>query len=191
MGYHLTGNDKDAQTHLEAALNGISEDEPNPLAYRTRTAMAEILLAANDMAGAGKQLDQVLTTDNPGYFPARIMQARVVLKFGDADKALTLLEAVKKEVDSPEVNLLIVEAACTSTKNANAKQKAEAIEFLKKDKDKLGPAEEVGRVAAICDPKLPAELGVPVPAGTPGAAPAPVKAPPKAPPKRGRGGRRR
>jgi tetratricopeptide (TPR) repeat protein len=183
IGYHLTGNDKDAQPHLEQALNGISEDEPNPLAYRTRTAMAEILLAANDIAGAGKQLDEVLTKDNPGYFPTRIMQARVVLKTNQPDRALTLLDPINKEVDSPEVDLMIIEAACASTKTT-AKQKDEAKAALPALKDKVAP-EELGRVAFICDPKLPETLGVPAPGAAVPAAP--VKAPP---PKR-KSGRRR
>jgi predicted Zn-dependent protease len=179
LGYHLTGSDKDAQPHLEQALNGITEDEPNPLAYRTRTAMAEILLAANDIAGAGKQLDTVLTQDNPGYFPTRIMQARVVLKTNQPDRALTLLAPINKEVDSPEVKLMMIEAACASQRST-AKQKDEAKAALPGLKDKVTP-EELGRVAFICDPKLPETLGVPVPGAV---APAPVKAPP---PKRGRG----
>src|SRR6185503_15065411 len=55
MGHHLTGNDKEAQPQLEQAINEIKEEEPNPLAYRTRTALAEILLAGGDIVNAGKQ----------------------------------------------------------------------------------------------------------------------------------------
>jgi hypothetical protein len=114
------------------------------------------------------------------------MQARVVLKFGDPDRALLLLDPIKKELDSPEVNLLVIEAACAA-KKTTPKQKAEATAAVETLKDKITPLEELGRVAAICDPKLPEQLGLPVPGG------AVVKAPPpKAPPpKRGRGGRRR
>jgi tetratricopeptide (TPR) repeat protein len=188
MGYHLTGNDTDAKTQLEQAITDINDESPNPLAYRTRTALAEIYLAAGDIQNAGKQLDEVLTKDNPGYFPTRIMQAKVVLKNNDPDRALNLLAPIKAEVDSPQVNILLIEATCAS-KKATDKQKEEAKAYLPQLKDKITPAEELGRVAAICDPKLPEELGLPVPAVDAASAPAPV-APPKRAKPRGRGRRR-
>jgi hypothetical protein len=102
------------------------------------------------------------------------------LKTNQPDRALTLLDPINKEVNSPEVDLMIIEAACASAKTT-PKQKDEAKAALPALKDKITPPEELGRVAFICDPKLPEALGVPVPGAV---APAPVKAPP---PKRGRG----
>ncbi len=187
MGYHLTGNDAEAKVALETALTDITEESPNPLSYRTRTALAEILLAANDVAGAGKLLDEVLTKDNPGYFPTRIMQAKAVLKINDPDRALNLLAAIKDEVDSPNVDILVIESICAS-KKTTAKQKDEAKAAVAGLKDKISPPEELGRVAAICDPKLPESLGLPVPA-VDGAAPTPTV--PTKPTKPVRGGRGR
>jgi tetratricopeptide (TPR) repeat protein len=184
VALHAVGNDADARTHLQAALSDITEDEPNPLAYRTRTTLAEILVAAGEIEAAGKQLDEVLTKDNPGYFPTRIMQAKVVLRTNQPDRALTLLVPIKKEVDLPEVDLMMIEAACSSTK-VSAKQKDEAKKALPALKDKITPVDELVRVAALCDPKLPAALGLA------GAAPAPAKAVKQPPPKKVRGGGRR
>ncbi|HUS27523.1 MAG TPA: tetratricopeptide repeat protein [Kofleriaceae bacterium] len=169
MGYHLSGNDKDAQTQLQQAITEVTEDEPNPFLYRTRTALAEIALAAGDIKVAGDQLDEALKT-NSGYLPTRIMQARVVLRNNDPDRALNLLTAVMSETQSPEVSLLQVEAICAS-KATTAKQKDQAKDVVGKLKEFNLPPEELSRVAAVCDPKLPEQLGLPAP----GAAPAPDK----------------
>ncbi|HET9992585.1 MAG TPA: hypothetical protein VFQ65_28825, partial [Kofleriaceae bacterium] len=170
MAYYQIGDMKNAQPALEQALADISDEEPNPLSYRTRTALADILLSNNDSAGAKKQLDQALdtTTGNSGYFPARAMQAKVVLKDGDADKALDLLGPLTKEdgAMTPQSELTLAEALCThKTPAPTAKDKADAEQILTDIKDKIQPPSEVGRVAATCDPKLPEKLGVPVPTG--------------------------
>ncbi len=176
MAYYQMGDLKNAQTQLELAVAELSDEEPNPLAYRTRTALADILLSNNDAAGASKQLEQALdpATGNHGYLPARAMQAKVMLKNGDADHALELLEPLTKEdgAMTPASQLTLAEALC-SHKSASAKDKSDAEGILTDLKDKVQPPTEVGRVAAICDPKLPEKLGVPVPAAD-GAAPKPV-----------------
>ena len=174
MAYFAVGDSKDAQPQLEQAVaEPTSDDTPNPLAYRTRTTLAEILLAAGDLPGAGTQLDKALTL-NSGYYPARALQARIVLKNNEPDRALTLLEPLIKESGAvtPQVQLTLAEALCTH-KGATARDKSDAEAQLTQIKDKV-PPEEIGRVAVQCDPKLPEKLGVPVPpeAGKPGA-PAP------------------
>lgn len=159
MGYFLTGNLKDAQTQLEQAITDVNEEAPNPLSYRTRTALAEILLANGDIPGAGKQLDQALAT-NSGYFPTRVIQARVVLRNNEPDRAIDLLTAVIKELEKipPDITLMQIEAACASKKTTN-KQKDEAKAAVPGLKGQVAD-EELGRVAAVCDPKLAAELGL-------------------------------
>ncbi|MEO6772150.1 MAG: tetratricopeptide repeat protein [Kofleriaceae bacterium] len=177
MAYYQIGDMKDAQPALEQALAEITDEEPNPLSYRTRTALADILLANGDSAGAKKQLDQALDTKtgNSGYFPARAMQAKVLLKDGDADKALDLLGPLTKEdgAMTAQSELTLAEALCThKTPAPTTKDKADAEQILVDIKDKIQPPSEVGRVAATCDPKLPEKLGVPLPAGAPGPKPA-------------------
>ncbi len=179
-----TGNVKDAQVQLEQAIAQISESEPNPVAYRTRTALAELLLGANDIPGAGNQLDEALTA-NSGYFPTLGLQAKVVLRNGDPDRALDLLNPIFQETAAitPSLKLTLAEALIVS-KKSSAKQKVQAKELLLEVKD-TQPAAEVSRVAALLDPKLPKEMGLPEGADE-AVAPKlekPIKAPPK---KRGR-----
>ena len=183
-----TGDAKGAQGQLEQAISDISETSPNPLAYRTHTALAELLLDANDIAGAGKQLDEALKV-NSGYFPTLGLQARIVLRNNEPDRALDLLNPIFNEAAAvtPMLQLTKIEATILS-KKTTAKEKEAAKAALPTLKGKIEPESELSRVAALIDPKLPKELGLaePVPQGAPGTPPAeaPIKAPPK---KRGRG----
>jgi tetratricopeptide (TPR) repeat protein len=171
MAHYTNGNLKEAQAQLEQAIAEISEEAPNPLVYRTRTALAEILLANGDIAGAGKQLDEALKS-NSGYFPTRALQAKVVLRFGQPDRALDMLKPVFDEVGvvPPAWKLLYAEALGTR-KNATAKDKDAAVEVMKDLKDKV-PTADLSRAAAAIDPKLPKELGVPEPVSPETAKPA-------------------
>ncbi|HEU4613780.1 MAG TPA: tetratricopeptide repeat protein [Kofleriaceae bacterium] len=157
MGLFSIGKLAEAQAQLEQAVADLGEEQPNPLQYRTRTALAEIHLTNGNIPEAGKQLDAALAV-NSGYFPTRVLQAKVVLRNGDPDRALNLLTPIRKELVSPEIDLLTIEAGCSS-KKTTAKQKDEAKEALVGLKGKVADA-ELGRVAAICDPDLPKELGV-------------------------------
>jgi predicted Zn-dependent protease len=180
MAYLAIGNPKEAQSQLEQALADLNDESPNPLAYRTRTALAQILLANNDLENAHKQLQQALDA-NPGYYPTRALEAKVVLRAGDAKQALELLRPLFKENGgiTPEVQLTLAEAICTF-KDARDEDKADARAQLEQIKDKIQPREEVGRVAALCDPKLPEALGVPVPSGGAAKGPASTVRRPKA-----------
>jgi len=182
IALYKTGNAKDAQPQLEQAVADLTDDAPNPLAYRTYTALAEILDANNDLAGAGKHLDSALKI-NAGYFPTRALQAKLVLKNQEPDRALSLLDPLLKESCgvTPQVQLTFAEALATH-KGVTAKEKEAAAGILEQIKDKIQPPSEVGRVAALIDPKLPEHLGVPVPApeGSPKAPTPPVR-------KKGRG----
>ncbi len=179
-----TGDAKGAQAQLEQALTDVNENSPNPLKYRTHTALAELLLDANDIAGAGKQLDEALKA-NSGYFPTLGLQARIVLRNNEPDRALDLLGPIFEEsaAVTPQLELTLAEALITH-KGSTAKQKEQAKALLIKVKDHV-PGPEVSRVAALLDPKLPKELGLPEPGSA--TAPAPAEAPIKAPKKRGRG----
>jgi predicted Zn-dependent protease len=164
MAHHMNRNTKDAQTQLEQAISEITDESPNPLVYRTRTALAEILLDSGDILGAGKQLDEALK-ENSGYFPTRALQAKVVLRNGEPDRALDMLKPVLEEIGTvpPSLRLLYAEAIGTK-KSATAKDKEKAAEILTEIKDQVS-ADELSRAAAAIDPKLPKELGIPEPAG--------------------------
>jgi tetratricopeptide (TPR) repeat protein len=173
IAHDTIGNKKDAQTQLEQAIAEITDESPNPLVYRTRTALAAILLDNGDIAGAGKQLDEALKV-NSGYFPTRALQAKVVLRHGEPDRALEMLKPVFEEIGTvpPALRLLYAEALGTK-KNATAKDKDSAIEVLKAIKDDVPPA-ELSRAAAAIDPKLPKALGVPEPTAPEAAPKAPA-----------------
>jgi tetratricopeptide (TPR) repeat protein len=174
MGYFSRGDMKNAQPAFELAIKDLGEDAPNPLQYRTRTALAEIHLAAGNIAEAGKQLDEALIKVNSGYFPTRVMQAKVVLRNNDPDRALNLLLPIRKELTTPEIDLLTIEAGCAS-KKTSTKEKDEAKNQLGKMKDAPGiNVAELARVAAVCDPDLPKQLGLPE-AGKASEAPKPPK----------------
>ncbi|HSR96006.1 MAG TPA: tetratricopeptide repeat protein [Kofleriaceae bacterium] len=162
IAHKTNGNLKEAQTQLEQATQDISDESPNPLVYRTRTALAEILLDNGDIAGAGKQLDEALKV-NSGYFPTRALQAKVVLRNGEPERALDMLKPVFDEIGvvPPALRLLYAEARGTQ-KKATAADKESAVAVLKDIRDQV-PAPELSRVAAAIDPKLPRELGLPEP----------------------------
>jgi tetratricopeptide (TPR) repeat protein len=164
MAHKTNGNLKEAQTQLEQAIAEISEESPNPLVYRTRTALAEIFLENGVIAKAGEQLDEALKV-NSGYFPTRALQAKVVLRNGEPDRALEMLKPVFDELGTvpPPLRLLYAEARGTR-RNATAADKDSAIAVLKDIRDQV-PTAELSRVAAAIDPKLPRELGLPEPPG--------------------------
>jgi tetratricopeptide (TPR) repeat protein len=185
--YFTLGDMVNAKEHLGLAVKDIGREncenpdktcEPNPFEYRTRTSLAEIALAEKDIATAGKTLDQALDV-NSGYFPTLALQAKIVLRNSEPDKALDLLAPIMKEsaAVTPAVQLTLAEALILHKKNVTPKDKEQAKEILKAMKDRPGVApEEIGRIAALIDPKLPDELGVPAP-GPPGTPPKPPKRP--------------
>jgi predicted Zn-dependent protease len=158
MALYANGNLKDAQTQLQQAIAEITDDSPNPLVYRTRTTLAEILLENGDVDGARKQLDEALKV-NSGYFPTRALKAKVALRTGKPDEALDLLKPIFDEIKTvpPAWQLLYAEASATR-KNATAKDKV--------------PVADLSRAAAAIDPKLPKELGIPEPTAPDAAKPA-------------------
>lgn len=162
MAHHTNGNLKDAQAQLELAVADVSDEAPNPLIYRSRTLLADIALQNGDLVAAGKQLDEALKV-NSGYFPALALQAKVVLRHGEPDRALQLLRPVFDELGTAPPSLRLILAEATGTKkNATAADKESAAGVLRDIKDQV-PQAELSKAAAAIDPKLPKELGIPEP----------------------------
>ncbi len=174
----LAANNKEwlaeAKQQLTLSLKDISDEAPHPMAYRSHTVLAELLIAENDLDGAGKQLDDGLKL-NSGYFPARAASAQLKLRRGEAELALSLIEPMAKEAQAatPRIELIYVEAL-VSRKVVSPADKQLATEILTRIKDKIVPASEVSRVAALIDPKLPETLNLPPAEAIPGAAPLPT-----------------
>jgi len=177
VAWLAAGDAGKAKDPLTAAITDISETSPNPLAYRTRTALAEIAIAQNDLVEAGKQLDAALAA-NSGYLPARAMMARALVRNKDPEKAATFLEPVLAEpaAVTPSVQLTTAEILITK-KGSTAKDKAKAKELLValKDKQQSLPEGELARVAAMIDDDLAKELGLDEPAGAEAPPPPPTK----------------
>ncbi len=68
----------DAKKRLEQAVTDVSDEAPNPVAYRTHTLLAEIELGAGNLDAATTQIEAA-TKANSGYLPALALRARLVL----------------------------------------------------------------------------------------------------------------
>ncbi len=187
----LTGDAKEARRRLEQALDNVSEDEPNPLAYRTRVALATIERSEGRLEPAFQQLTEALKI-NPGYSPARIELAKVAVARGDGDYAAEILKPVlgESELATPAVKLLWAEALArrsTESKKDKEKQamKAEAVTALQDAKAAGATPAELAVVAALIDPALAESMGLPAAEEDDAAKPTPKPKP------RGRGRRGR
>ena len=159
------GDTKEAKKQLLLALDGITPETPNPMAYRTHTALAEVLLGENDVDGAAKELEAA-TKANSGYLPALALRAKLVLVKGDPDKALELLAPILKEPDAATSSVEFTEAEALATKkDPTPDEKVNATDIITRLKAKDYSATELGRVAFMIDPALPATLELPLPPG--------------------------
>ena len=120
---------KDAFTK---ALADITDDAPNPVAYRSETGLAQLALEGGNIEDAAKHLDAALAL-NKKYFAARALQAKVVLKNGEGDRAVRFIDALDKDTNgatktNTDVQLVYAEALATQ-KGAKPedKDKAKAI----------------------------------------------------------------
>ena len=189
--WSLVGNLAMAEQGFEGALKEISPNEPNPIAYRTRVALANVELTiaagegpkqADDIKDKLDKADKLLDDAQKDlvaargkdavYAPIAAVRAKLVLRRGDPDKAADLLAAIKDP--TPDVQLAYAEAL--ATRKTPDRDKAAAI--VRDIKDKVVPALEVGRVARLIDAKLPADLGVPVAPDAPGPPGVPLAPPP-------------
>ena len=164
-----TGSNLDnAKKYLRRAIDEIKDEEPNPLVYRTYAALAEIALSENDSKVADEMVDKALAV-NPWYFPTRALQARSRLRNADPDGALAVLEPIFAEPAAITGPAMLTKAeALIVRKGATAKDKDAAKQLVVAAKDRPGlQAEDIRRVAALIDPKLPDDLGLPVLDGAP------------------------
>ncbi len=185
VAYLALGDLVNAKEHLGQAVKDISETSPNPFEYRTRTALAEIALREKDLEAANKIAQQSFEI-NGNYFPTRALLARILVRNKEPEKAMTTLTPILTEgggAITPQVQVTLAEILVVK-KDRTKPEEERAEKILTEMKGKPGiPDEEIGRVAALLDPKLPAKLGVPEPAAEPGK-PGDAEKPPKQPPRR-------
>ncbi len=183
----LTGDLKEARRRLEQALENVTPEEPAPLAYRTRVALASIERTEGNLDAATAQLEKALE-DNAGYLPARLGLAKVLVAKGDGDAAADMLVAVlaEKELVNWEVELTYAEAQAKRNRDGmkdkeKAQIKADATAALERARAAGAPPEQLARVAVVIDPALIEAMGLPEPLDPSGAA-----KPPARPRRRGR-----
>ncbi len=165
----LTGDLKEARRRLGQALENVTPEEPAPLAYRSRVALATIERTEGNLDAATEQLEKALE-DNPGYLPARLELAKVLVAKGDGDAAGDMLAAVmaEKELVTWQVELVYAEAlAKKSREGLKEKEKqqltAEATAALERAKAGGAPLDQVARVAVLVDEKLLEKMELPDP----------------------------
>ena len=148
-----------AKSNLEQAAT-LDETSPNPLLYRTHTALAELAVLEQDPARAGKHIDEALKL-NAGFFPTLMMRVRAVLLNNEPDRALTYIQQLtdKAAFATPSVQLVYAEVLARAKTPPKDKELAKSIIMKLKDAD-IDQA-EVARVAALIDPDLPEELELP------------------------------
>src|SRR5262249_14660994 len=113
VAHFVNGNTKEAQSQLEQAVADLSDEAPNPLAYRSYATLAEIRLAAGDLPGARKQAEAGNKL-NPGYFPGNGVLAKIMVRQGEPEHALEVLAPMVSELGEaklpPAIQLVRAEA---------------------------------------------------------------------------------
>ncbi len=149
-----------AKRELRRVVEETSVASPDPLGYRTHLLLAEIALSESDLDTANHEVDRALEI-HAGNVEMRVMQARILVRRGEFDRALGVLAPIRKQGPLPARAQLVVAEALVSRKDPTADQRAQATALVTGLVGKV-PAAELGRVAALVDPKLPRKLALPV-----------------------------
>ncbi len=174
MAEHALGEFGDARGNFKVAVENLDNaGAPNPVAERSLTWYADTLIEiardeavknhddATEALGTAKaSLDKAVAI-NAAYLPVQAIRAKLALYEGDAEAASKLLEPVIRELGTQYPAAQLVWAEVLVARRAADPAKAQQI--LDSIKDRILPAAMVGRVAAMIDPKLPEQLGVPGP----------------------------
>lgn len=167
--YVAIGDLASATRELRRVVEETSVDRPDPYAYRTHQLLAEVAIAQSDLALADAEIEAALKI-HPGNAYSRVVQAKIKLRANDPDGALETLAPLRKGSghgpgtiagELPPAAKLVVAEALVTRKDVTADQRAQAKALVTEVAGTLQPA-EVGRVAALIDPKLPAELALPI-----------------------------
>ncbi|WP_428261110.1 tetratricopeptide repeat protein [Haliangium sp.] len=153
------GQFDDARPRFQQSLDDISEERPNPVAYRAHTDLAGLELARGNVAEAATHLQDAIAI-NPGYLPAAGMLGRVQVLAGQHVDAVQTLRPVMDEAEAAtwQVELAYAEAL-VSAGRPGKEARDQAAEAVKRAQAKGASAEELARVATLVDESLAAELG--------------------------------
>jgi tetratricopeptide (TPR) repeat protein len=160
------GDLRGARRRLEQALDNVTAEAPNPLAYRTHAALAAVARAEGDRAAETAHLDAALAA-NPGYLPARLARARLYVDAGDGASALPLVASVVAVRQYATAGNLVLLAEAHARGEAGDDRRAAVKAALERARAAGAPALELARVAALVDAALVEELGLAAPAEEP------------------------
>jgi len=156
------GDKKKARSEYKSSLTDISDEYPNPLAYRSHAELARLDLESNKIKSALEQVSKSLKqVDN--YLPAHGIKARILLGQGQFLKAAESFKRLKDEAETATaaVELGFAESLL-SLKGELGKEAREAVmDAIRQAKEKGISIEELTRVAPMVgDPAFLEELGV-------------------------------
>lgn len=156
----------DARYQLKKSLEGISADEPNPLAYRAHTAIAEVAFRQGKLDDALGEANASLE-DVAVYLPTLVLLGRIEQKrenWGAAADAFGEVVAAPTEAAATwDIELGFAEATARESETIDPEARKLAEAAIKRAKDKGATAEELARVAALYGPALLEELGLEAP----------------------------
>jgi tetratricopeptide (TPR) repeat protein len=165
------GNRREARLRFEDSLEDVSKERPNPVAYRSHAALAELDLAENKLDAAITHLEEAVAI-NPGYLPALGLLGRAQLLRGQHAEAVATLRPLLEEPELSRATLELAYAeALVGGGNPNDQARQEARAAVLRAKEKGASAEELARVGGMVGEEMLQELGI-------------------EPPKQGRGRRR-
>lgn len=147
----VLGRASDAKRAFEASLEVKA---PQPYAYRARTRLGALLVAAGDPPGAEamvrKALDQA-----PDFAPAHVALGRVLVAGGKNAEARSEFEAVLDAGVMDGKDELVYAQALFALNELDA-----ARDACRRAKDKGASPQELLPIAKQIDPALPGELGI-------------------------------
>jgi len=152
-----TGNRELAKDKLTLSLDGITEEYPNPLAYRSHVALARLLGiggSAEDRKPALEHLEQSLQI-NPGYLPARDLMGQLLADIDPEGALLHLGDVIDAGVASAGAELAFARALAPYEDS----ERALAVDAIKRGIAKGASQEAVAALLeAVADEALTAAV---------------------------------
>lgn len=155
------GDRGEARARFTSAVEDLTKERPNPLAYRAHTALAELDIEDQQLDSAVEHLEQAIGL-NPGYLPAIGLLGRVQTLRGEHAEAVATLKPI---IDEPGAATAAVELAFAESLvaggDAGEEARKLAAEAVQRAQKKGASAEEVARVTALINGEQAAEPAAP------------------------------
>ena len=137
-GFRKLSNNRDARVKFQESLQDISVERPNPIAYRSHVALAELDIEREQTESALKHLKEALEL-NPGYVPAASVLGQLQVQSGDHAAAIKTLGPILEEPDAASADIELAYAeALVSRRRVSKAERAEAREALARARTKGG-----------------------------------------------------